>query len=607
MYLSFSEQVASENFSTIAESDKIIEKLHSMDATDATASESSKNKIIFSKSNLVVNCDSQNSSMSDFLKKEAYVKEKPPYSLSPFFSTFPQHVQQLLIKGRVSCKPSYLSPYRCVLTRHPVHRISTELDILGLVENIRLNGYIEAYSKNAPLIAVKYSKPQNFFTRTADNCTATVYDNWSNHPLLYAIAGAGRGEAIAKFFQNCETVRFVKNDSNIADNSFNNSRTENSTESDSVSNHKTKKPLLSMSEKTALNGETLSTLGDSVDDVNSGKTKTIVNQGEPTITVEQVKEETSTISDESQGLGFYILTEGENLSGWELFLLSTALNASDPNSRRFNYFERTDQIAFICLELSRRKHADVSCREIAVEICTNPFLQELKNHLRLDSQKVLMFQSILDPENSREVTEQLMQSRALFTYLPPNMGVLLQNIPQQQLDILDVMIDMATCVNSQKMKYTGTFRQNQGSIPSNSKQTQSCEPTPNTKAEGFLHSVAEDQLRFFFAHIVPVESASNFDVLVIRDLVSAVFGAMQECSREFREAVAVKRKSETESLATCPAAGAYWIERIVYETSPGGLLAGLWNFPAAALVILFYIYFVNHIQTFDKYVSLLFF
>lgn len=111
--------------------------------------------------------------------------------------------------------------------------------------------------------------------------------------------------------------------------------------------------------------------------------------------------------------------------------------------------------------------------------------------------------------------------------------------------------------------------------------------------------------------------------MVIRDLVGIVFGAIQECSRQFRQHAASQQpngsvkaaQSDASSNTTHqyseskysgalnPLAATYWIERIVYEASPGGLLAGLWNFPAASLVILFYIYFVNRVQQFNKLVS----
>lgn len=102
-------------------------------------------------------------------------------------------------------------------------------------------------------------------------------------------------------------------------------------------------------------------------------------------------------------------------------------------------------------------------------------------------------------------------------------------------------------------------------------------------------------------------------MFVIRDLVGIVFGAIQECSRQFREAAASAKQqpqlnsantgdksNNQQQSASSHAAANYWIERIVYEVSPGRLLAGFWNFPAAALVILFYIYFVNRIQHFNK-------
>lgn len=488
-------------------------------------------------------------------------------------SHLPSYIRQLLIKGRVSSTPCYLSPYRCVLTRHPVHRDSTESHINSLVAKIREEGYNEALAAQAPLVAVRYSKPQTLPTRAAGSTRATVYDNWSDHPLVYAIAGGGRGEAVAQLVQS--STKSTSSSQQYLQENNNSSYCQGGQPASHV-------PL----EDSAAE-----------DDHPSGG---------PSGTVQP------------RALAFYLLNAGENLSGWEIFLLSTALNACDPYSRPPNYFERTDQIAFICLELSRRKQADALCRDIAIEICSNPFLSELRSHLQLTPSSVIPLQSLTDTQTPAEILQQLIQSRTIFPWLPPNTGVLPHRVPLHQLEILDVMIDMATCVNAKKMKHVSpaalrdirrqqTGRGGSGSTAARANAT----PDPSAaKAEGFLHAVAEDQLRYLFRQIVPVDAGATFDVLVIRDLVSVVFGAIQECSRQFRQSVAVRKTTETdaeisgspppESLATSPAAGAYWVERIVYEATAGGLLAGLWNFPAAALVVLFYIYFVNQIQTFHK-------
>lgn len=102
-------------------------------------------------------------------------------------------------------------------------------------------------------------------------------------------------------------------------------------------------------------------------------------------------------------------------------------------------------------------------------------------------------------------------------------------------------------------------------------------------------------------------SASKFDILAIRDLVGIVFGAIQKCSRQFRLSNGSNGSSsnssglqQTHRTATDHSAATYWIERLVYETFQGTALAGLWNFPATALVIVFYIYFVNRLYNFNK-------
>lgn len=489
-------------------------------------------------------------------------------------SRLPSYVRRLLIKGRVSSTPCYLSPYRCVLTRHPVHRDSTESHINYLVAKIRDEGYNEALAAPAPLVAVRYSKPLTVPTRAAGSSRATVYDSWSDHPLIYAIAGAGRGEAIAQLVQSNSKVKLKKSD---------------------FSDH----------------------LPNPTNDHSPAPLSTHAEQSDDACP----KDAADAVP--PRALAFYLLTAGENLSGWEIFLLSTALNAADPNSRPPNYFERTDQIAFICLEISRRKQGDALCRDIAIEICSNPFLSELRDHLQLTPASVLPLQSLTDTQTPAEILQKLMQSRTVYPWLPPNTGVLPQKVPLHQLETLDVMIDMATCVNAEKMKRVSPASLREGgrkltgrpsgaeSATGSNRSGATTSDCPGTKAEGFLHAVAEDQLRYLFRQIVPVKSAAVFNVLVIRDLVSVVFGAIQECSRQFRQSVGVRKPTETadvdasasalpEFLATSPAAGAYWVERIVYEATTGGLLAGLWNFPAAALVVLFYIYFVNRIQVFDK-------
>lgn len=105
-------------------------------------------------------------------------------------------------------------------------------------------------------------------------------------------------------------------------------------------------------------------------------------------------------------------------------------------------------------------------------------------------------------------------------------------------------------------------------------------------------------------------SASTFDVVVLRDLVQIVFESIQECSRQFHRqrapnAATATGSSELEYQQNCafisnPLAAAYWTERLYYESVQGGSLTGLWNFPAAVLVVLFYVYFVNRIQQFNR-------
>lgn len=452
------------------------------------------------------------------------VSSPGPLAGSPL-ETLPAHVQELLVKGNISRTPSCLSPYRCVLTRHPVHRDATESHISSLVASIRESGFDDSLSICSPLIAIRYSKPLAIPSKAGGGVKAMVQPSWGDHPLVYVISGASRGEAVGQLVQK-----------------------------------------------------------------------------EP---------EHPNVKGQQKGLGFYIINAGENLSAWDIFQLSTALNASDPNSRPPNYFERTDQIAFICWELSNRKESDASFRDIAVEICFNPFLSELRRHLNLSQAMIPLFPLA---SASPETLSQLTQSRAFFPHIPPGMGVLVDKIPPQPLEALDVLIDMATCVNSDRMK-----RITPEAAQARQKESLDGAAVAPAKTEGFLHARAEDQLKYLFRDIVPLEyvvrrlvlswcvcrSASHFDVLVIRDLVGIVFGAIQECSRQFRQSVAATKqngtkKEEHASAATSPAAAAYWIERIVHEASQGGLLSGLWNFPAAALVVLFYIYFVNKVQQFSK-------
>lgn len=334
-----------------------------------------------------------------------------PLAGSPL-EVLPLHVQELLVKSHVSRTPCCLSPYRCVLTRHPIHRDATDAHIASLVTSIRDSGFDETLSARSPLVAVRYSKPIAIPSKAAGSSKTMVQQSWGDHPLVYVISGAGRGEAVGQLVQK--------------------------------------------------------------------------------------ESEHPNVKSQQKGLGFFLINSGENLTAWEIFLLSTALNAADPNSRPPNYFERTDQIAFICWELSNRKECDATFRDIAVEICFNPFLAELCKHLNLSSSMVPLF-PLAEAKVSPEVFLQLVHSRSIFPYLPAGMGVLTDKIPPQPLEALDVLIDMATCVNSDRMKRVSPEA-------AQAKQKDSLDgAAASSKTEGFLHARAEDQLRNLFKEIVPLE------------------------------------------------------------------------------------------------------
>lgn len=253
-------------------------------------------------------------------------------------------------------------------------------------------------------------------TKAAGSSRATVQQSWGDHPLVYVISGAGRGEAVGQLVQR-----------------------------------------------------------------------------EP---------EHPNIKNQQKGLGFFLINSGESLTPWEIFLLSTAFNSEDPNSRPPNYFERTDQIAFISWELSNRKESDATYRDIAVEICFNPFLIELRKHLRLDPSVIPLYR-LDDPQNSPEVIQELVRSRLTFPYLPSGVGTIVDKIPSHQaLEVLDVLIDMATCINSERMK-----RATPESVQTKQKESigNGAAHIAPAKTEGFLHPRAEDQLRHLFKEIVPLE------------------------------------------------------------------------------------------------------